>query len=221
VGAGRAVSRAADPDDIHTGCGHARGHGSRRRGGESIFPDQDQNDGGDDADLQRVTEIRKARPDAQLIVDANQAWSEQQLRELAPAVAALGVKLIEQPMAVGKDDAVAGFKSPIPLCADESCQTTESLDALAGKYQYINIKLDKTGGLTEALRLAEAAKAKGFRLMVGCMGGSSLSMAPGFVIAQLCEYADLDGPLLARSDVPDAIHYNGSLMGIPDARLWG
>jgi len=174
-----------------------------------------------EGDIERVSAVRKARPDAELIVDANQSWSERQLREYAPALSRLGVKLIEQPLRAGEDDALVGFDSPIPLCADESCQTTESLPSLSGKYQYINIKLDKAGGLTEALRLARAGQAAGFQLMVGCMGGSSLSIAPAFIIGQLCRVVDLDSPLLSSTDVPDPINYEGSHMQPPGVRLWG
>jgi L-alanine-DL-glutamate epimerase-like enolase superfamily enzyme len=109
----------------------------------------------------------------------------------------------------------------VPLCADESCQTVESLPELLGKYQYINIKLDKTGGLTEGLRLARAALDAGLKLMVGCMTGSSLSMAPAFVVGQLCDFVDLDGPLLAKTDVPNAIRYEGNRMSVPERALWG
>ena len=165
--------------------------------------------------------MRSARPDVALIVDANQAWNERQLREFTPRLAELGVKLIEQPLPAGQDDALSGFASPIPLCADESCQATESLPSLRGKYRYVNIKLDKTGGLTEALRLARAAQASEFKLMVGCMAGSSLSMAPAFIVGQLSSVVDLDGPLLAASDVPNAIRYEGSRMFAPEAALWG
>jgi L-alanine-DL-glutamate epimerase-like enolase superfamily enzyme len=172
-------------------------------------------------DLERVAAVRKARPDADIIVDANQAWNEQDLHTFTPKLAALGVKLIEQPMAVGQDAALAGFKSPVPMCADESCQTTDSLPSLVGKYQFVNIKLDKTGGLTEALRLAEAARRANFGLMVGCMGGSSLAMAPAFIIGQFCTYVDLDGPLLTVSDLPNAIRYDGGRMSAPEAALWG
>jgi L-Ala-D/L-Glu epimerase len=175
---------------------------------------------GDD-DLARVRSVRAARRDAEIIVDANQGWSERQLQEFTPQLAALGVKLIEQPLPAGKDDALAHFTSPVPLCADESCQTTESLPALAGKYQYVNIKLDKAGGLTEGMRLARVAKEQGFGLMIGCMAGTSLSMAPAFVVGQLCDLVDLDGPLLLKSDVPDAIRYEGNRMFAPDAKLWG
>jgi L-alanine-DL-glutamate epimerase-like enolase superfamily enzyme len=174
-----------------------------------------------EGDLERVTAVRKARPDVDIIVDANQAWNERHLRGFTPRLAELGVKLIEQPLPVGKDAVLAGFDSPVPLCADESCQTTESLPSLVGKYAYINIKLDKTGGLTEALRLARAAQEKHFQLMVGCMAGSSLSMAPAFIVGQLCSVIDLDGPLLSSIDVPNGIRYDGSRMSVPEKRLWG
>lgn len=172
-------------------------------------------------DLERVIAVREARPDADLMVDANQSWSEQQLHELTPRFAELGVQLIEQPLPIGQDAPLQHFESPVPLCADESCQTRESLPSLIGKYQYVAIKLDKTGGLTEALELARAAKEQGFAVMIGCMGGSSLSMAPAFVIGQLCHFVDLDGPLLAKTDMPHAIRYQGSQMFPPEKLLWG
>jgi len=175
-----------------------------------------------DGDLERVAAVRLARPDAELIVDANQGWNEQQLYAFTPRLAELGVQLIEQPLPAGEDAVLAQFNSPVPLCADESCQTTASLPSLRGKYQYINIKLDKTGGLTEALRLAQAARAAGLQLMIGSMaGGSSLSMAPAFIIGQLSRFVDLDGPLLCTADVPHGIAYEGGLMSIPTALLWG
>jgi L-alanine-DL-glutamate epimerase-like enolase superfamily enzyme len=174
-----------------------------------------------EGDVERVSAVRKARPDAELIVDANQSWTDRQLREFVPALSHLGVKLIEQPLRAGQDDALKGFDSPIHLCADESCQTVESLPALIGKYGFINIKLDKTGGLTEALRLARAAQAAKFELMAGCMAGSSLGMAPAFVIGQLCSVIDLDGPLLTAADVSNPIRYEGGRMQPPEADLWG
>lgn len=175
--------------------------------------------GGDDVEC--VTAVRKARPDAEIIVDANQSWNEEHLHEFIPHLVQLGVKLIEQPLPAGEDGALADFASPIPICADESCQTTQDLPSLLGKYQYVNIKLDKTGGLTEALRLAHAARLASFKLMVGCMAGSSLGMAPAFIIGQLSSVIDLDGPLLAASDVPDPIRYEGSQMQVPPVNLWG
>jgi L-alanine-DL-glutamate epimerase-like enolase superfamily enzyme len=174
-----------------------------------------------DGDIERVSAVRAARPNAALIVDANQAWSERHLYEFTPKLQQLGVQLIEQPLPAGEDEALARFSSPIPLCADESCQTRTSLPAVAGKYQYVNIKLDKTGGLTEALALAREAQELGFKLMVGCMAGSSLSMAPAFLIGQLCEFVDLDGPLLAKTDMPHPIRYDGGSMHPPDSELWG
>ena len=176
---------------------------------------------GGEGDIERVKAVRRARPTVDIIVDANQAWSEYQLRTFTPMLRDLGVQLIEQPLPVGNDRMLTDFRSLVPLCADESCQTTESLPELTRKYEYVNIKLDKTGGLTEALRLAQAARSANFKLMVGCMGGSSLSMGPAFIVGQLCEFVDLDGPLLTSADVPHAIHYEGSVLSAPDAVLWG
>jgi L-Ala-D/L-Glu epimerase len=172
-------------------------------------------------DIERVAAVRAARPDAKLLVDVNEAWTVRQLHELVPKLAELGVKLVEQPLPAGRDEALASFASPIPLCADESCQTRVSLPQLAGKYQYINIKLDKTGGLTEGLAMAQEARSLGFGLMVGCMAGSSLAMAPAFIIGQLCDFVDLDGPLLSGADMPHAIRYAGGAMSPPDSALWG
>jgi L-Ala-D/L-Glu epimerase len=174
-----------------------------------------------EGDLERVVCVREARPDARLIVDANQGWSERHLFEFIPQLAELGVELIEQPLPAGKDDVLARVQSPIPLCADESCQSTESLATLVGKYQFINIKLDKTGGLTEALRLAQSARESGFGLMVGCMAGSSLAMAPAAIVGQLCQFVDLDGPLHLKSDVAHPIRYERGRVFLPAAQLWG
>lgn len=174
-----------------------------------------------DGDLERVRAVRRARADAELIVDANQAWSERQLGEFVAPFHALGVTLIEQPLPVGMDAVLADYDGPIPLCADESCQSADSLPELVGKYRYANIKLDKSGGLTEALRMAARARELKLDLMVGCMGGSSLAMAPGFVVGQLCTFVDLDGPLLAADDVPHPIRYEGGAMCPPGPELWG
>lgn len=172
-------------------------------------------------DLGRILCVHRARPDAKLVLDANQSWTLAQLKEMLPKLSVLPIVLIEQPLPVGHDEELRELRPGIPLCADESCQASSSLAELTGKYQFINIKLDKTGGLTEALRLANDARVKGFRLMVGCMGGSSLAMAPGFVVGQLCEVVDLDGPLLALNDVAHHISYTGAVMNQPDTRLWG
>lgn len=171
--------------------------------------------------VERLTAVRAARPDAEIIIDANQSWPRPFLEALLPQLAPLGIAMIEQPVRRGDDDSLAGLHSPIPLFADESCHTTADLARLAPLYQGINIKLDKTGGLTEALALARAARARGLGLMVGCMAGTSLSMAPAYVIASLCRWADLDGPLLIARDRPVAMHYGrGQLHHFP-VELWG
>ncbi|MEJ0038084.1 MAG: N-acetyl-D-Glu racemase DgcA [Gammaproteobacteria bacterium] len=175
---------------------------------------------GDD-DLARVAAVRAGHPHARIIVDANQGWSERHLREFPRELARLGVELIEQPLRAGADDLLEGFESPVPFCADESCQTLLSVPALVGKYQFVNIKLDKCGGLTEALLLAQDARARGLRLMVGCMLGSSLGMAPAFIVGQRCEFVDLDAPLLQVNDIEHGIRYDGNVMAPPEPRLWG
>jgi L-Ala-D/L-Glu epimerase len=169
----------------------------------------------------RVAAVRAARPDARLIVDANESWSVALVEAIAPALAALGVEMIEQPVPAGQDALLAGVKSPLPIGADESCQTLADIDRLAPYYNVINIKLDKCGGLTEALMMVDRAKALGLDLMVGCMVSTSLSMAPAFVIAQHCRWVDLDGPILLASDRPHGMDYSGGMVSVPDARLWG
>lgn len=170
---------------------------------------------------ERLAAIRKARPDAKLVVDANQSWSFEQLKQLLPLCAELDLSMIEQPLARGKDEMLEGFNSPIILAADESCLHTGEIDVAARRYDMINIKLDKTGGLTEALRLAKAARAKGCQLMVGNMCGTSLSMAPSFVIAQLCDFVDIDGPLLLKYDRPHGLNYQNGIVRELDPALWG
>lgn len=172
-------------------------------------------------DLARVAAVRVGHPRARIIVDANQGWSERHLHEYPRELARFGVELIEQPLPAGNDDMLRSVKSPVPFCADESCQTLESLPDLVGKYSFINIKLDKCGGLTEALLMAEAARQRGLRLMVGCMLGTSLAMAPAFVAGQLCEFVDLDAPLLLVRDGEHGIQYDGCVMSPPESRLWG
>ncbi|MFD0848997.1 N-acetyl-D-Glu racemase DgcA [Sphingosinicella xenopeptidilytica] len=176
---------------------------------------------GGEGDIDRVSAVRDIRPEVEIIVDANQAWRPAQLESFVHGLADLGVLLIEQPLPAGDDVALRGFESPIPICADESIQTASSLADLADRYQFINIKLDKTGGLTEALRLADQAKALDLGLMTGCMMGSSLAMAPAFVVAQRCAFVDLDGPLWSSTDIANAIDYRGSDMFPPSAQLWG
>ena len=171
--------------------------------------------------FEKLAAIRAARPDAVLVVDANQGWSFEQLQEVLPKCVDLNLAMIEQPLARGGDACLEGFKSPITLAADESCLHTGELEAAASRYNMVNIKLDKTGGLTEALRLAKAAKEKGCQLMVGNMVGTSLSMAPSFVVAQLCDFVDIDGPLLLKYDQPNGLQYvNGVVKGF-DSALWG
>lgn len=169
----------------------------------------------------RLQAIRASRPDAELIIDANQSWSVELLHEHGAALARLDVRMIEQPLRRGQDEALRGFTSPVPIFADESCHTTADLPGLIGLYQGVNIKLDKTGGLTEALALAQAARAAGMGVMVGCMAGTSLSMAPAYVIAGLSDWADLDGPLLLAQDrVPAMTYAQGRLARFAPA-LWG
>ncbi|HEY5774452.1 MAG TPA: N-acetyl-D-Glu racemase DgcA, partial [Xanthomonadales bacterium] len=164
--------------------------------------------------FEKLAAIRAARPDAQLVVDANQGWDFELLKEVLPKCVGLNLAMIEQPLPRGGDEQLEGFKSPITLAADESCLHTGELETAARRYSMINIKLDKTGGLTEALRLARAAKAKDCKLMVGNMVGTSLSMAPSFVVAQLCDFVDIDGPLLLKYDQPHALEYrNGVVKG--------
>jgi L-alanine-DL-glutamate epimerase-like enolase superfamily enzyme len=172
-------------------------------------------------DIERVAAVRGAAPGAVLIVDANEGWTMAQLIEIAPKLATLRVQLIEQPLPSGQDDTLLGYHGPVPIGADESCHGPESLPALAGKYQCVNIKLDKTGGLTAALAMKTAAQAAGFRIMVGCMVATSLSMAPAFLLTQGADFVDLDGPLLLEQDRPDGIAYDGARMSPPSTALWG
>jgi L-alanine-DL-glutamate epimerase-like enolase superfamily enzyme len=155
-----------------------------------------------------------------LVVDANQGWSFEQLVEIAPGFADLGVVMIEQPLRRGADAPLSAYRSPVPLCADESCLHLGELDQAADRYQLINIKLDKTGGLTHALELAGAARARGLGLMVGCMGGSSLAMAPTFVVGCLCDLVDIDGPLLQKTDRLPGIRYDGGQVSVFGPEVW-
>jgi L-alanine-DL-glutamate epimerase-like enolase superfamily enzyme len=172
-------------------------------------------------DLARVEAVRQNAPRARLIVDANEAWTLADFVELAPRLQVLGVELIEQPLPAGQDEALAGLHRPVPVCADESCHDTSTLAGIAGRYDAVNIKLDKTGGLTEALRLKAAALAQGYAIMVGCMIGTSLAMAPAHLVAQGVQVVDLDAPLLLARDRPDGLRYDGSLVHPPEPALWG
>lgn len=171
--------------------------------------------------LEQIASIRAGAPDSAIVIDANQAWTVADLERYAEPLKNLGVEMIEQPMSKSGDDALRGYDSPLPLCADESCATTADLERLVGLYSMVNIKLDKTGGLTEALALAEKAAAMGFELMVGNMLGSSLAMAPSFVIAQRCRYVDIDGPLLQAEDCANAMHYEHGRVDVFKPALWG
>jgi len=174
-----------------------------------------------DAPLERITGICAARPDAEIIVDVNQGWTFEQLVELAPKFKELGVAMIEQPLPRGGDEALATYDPPIMLCADESCLDTSEFEQASRRYQMINIKLDKTGGLTEALDLARMAKAGGIELMVGNMMGTSLAMAPGYVLAQLCRFIDLDGALFLTADREHPMSYHHGILTRPSPELWG
>ncbi|WJV52608.1 L-Ala-D/L-Glu epimerase [Pectobacteriaceae bacterium CE90] len=175
----------------------------------------------DKDDLARVSAVRKGAPLARLIVDANEGWDATLYTLLVPELAQLGVTMIEQPLPAGKDAILATLPHPIPICADESCHDSQSLDKLLDCYDMINIKLDKTGGLTEALRLRALALNKGMQIMVGCMVSTSLSIAPAFMVAQGASVVDLDGPLLLQRDRDAGLQYNGSTMLPPQAALWG
>jgi L-alanine-DL-glutamate epimerase-like enolase superfamily enzyme len=177
--------------------------------------------GGDGSDLDRIEAIRANAPDATLIVDANEGWSAPQVEPLSAELAQRGVALIEQPLPAGQDALLAELEHPVPLCADESCHTTSDLEALATRYECVNLKLDKTGGLTEALLLVTKAKELGLELMVGCMVATSLAMAPAALLAPQARYVDLDGPLLLKQDREHGLHYDGSLLHPPQTDLWG
>ncbi|MGA2311053.1 MAG: N-acetyl-D-Glu racemase DgcA [Xanthobacteraceae bacterium] len=176
--------------------------------------------GGDD-DGTRIAAVRRAAPRAQLIVDANEGWNPDNFEANLAACADAGVTLIEQPLPEGRDEALTRIKRPIPVCADESVHDSASLDALVGKYDAVNVKLDKAGGLTEALALAAEAERRGFAVMVGCMVATSLAMAPAMLVAQRASWVDLDGPLLLASDRADGLRYEGSLVYPSDPVLWG
>jgi L-alanine-DL-glutamate epimerase-like enolase superfamily enzyme len=175
--------------------------------------------GGDDGE--RIAAVRKAAPKAMLIVDANEGWNDDNLAANLDACAEAGVVLVEQPLPDGRDNALAGVRHPIPVCADESAHDRHSLAALIGKYDAVNIKLDKTGGLTEALAMAREAERHGLAIMAGCMVATSLAMAPAVLLAQSARFVDLDGPLLLAQDRPEGLIYRDSLVYPATAALWG
>ncbi len=172
-------------------------------------------------DLARLEAVHDGAPKARLIVDANEGWSADAYLELAPRLASLGVEMVEQPLPAGDDEALARMVRPLPVCADESCHDRASLADLAGKYDMVNIKLDKTGGLTEALKLRDAARAQGYAVMVGCMVGTSLGMAPAVLVAQGARVTDLDGPLLLARDRAHPLTYDAAGVHPPARALWG
>lgn len=176
---------------------------------------------GSDHDLDRITAVREAAPQARLLVDLNGAWTRKELDARAPALAALGVAVIEQPLAPGQDGALSEWTGPVPLCADESVTDRRSLETLAAGYRFINIKLDKTGGLTEALALASEARARGLGVMVGCNLGTSLAIAPALLVARHADIVDLDSPLWLAADRAWPLDYSGDRISWPESGLWG
>ncbi len=201
-----------DPADMAAAAGAARGREllKIKLGGSDGWR----------GDVERATAVHRAAPDARLIVDANEAWAATDIERTAAALAGLGVELIEQPVPAGQDALLDGVRSAVPLAADESCQTRASLDAIIGRYRFINIKLDKAGGLTEALALVHAAKLRGLGIMTGCMLSTSLGIAPAVLVAMQGTYADLDGPLLIE-DRAEALRFEHSDVWPPEPALWG
>ncbi|MCP4209557.1 MAG: dipeptide epimerase, partial [Shimia sp.] len=172
-------------------------------------------------DMARLEAVRAGAPKSTIIVDANEGWTAEVYADLAPHLVRLGVALVEQPLPAGNDDALIGMERPVPVCADESAHDCSTLSKLKGKYDVVNIKLDKTGGLTEALRLRQAALAEGYKVMVGCMVGSSLAMAPATLVAQGAMVTDLDGPLLLAEDRKVPLTFDEDGVHPPSAALWG
>ena len=172
-------------------------------------------------DMPRLEAVRKGAPKSEIIVDANEGWDAELYSFLAPELVRLGVKLVEQPLPADNDNDLIGLPRPLPICADESCHDRKSLEKLIGKYDFVNIKLDKSGGLTEALQLKNKALEAGFKIMVGCMVGSSLAMAPATLIAQNATFVDLDGPLLLAQDRQNGLLYDESWVHPPSKDLWG
>jgi len=177
--------------------------------------------GDEDKDKERLRAVREAVPRARLIVDANEAWQHHETESLLAAAAAEGVELVEQPLRAGNDGLLAQIERPVPICADESAHDSASLEALSSRYDAVNIKLDKTGGLTEALRTAQRARDLGLKIMIGSMVATSLAIAPALLLAQEADWVDLDGPLLLARDRVPALAYEGALVSPPPPALWG
>ncbi|MGR3511300.1 MAG: N-acetyl-D-Glu racemase DgcA [Paracoccaceae bacterium] len=172
-------------------------------------------------DMARLEAVRVGAPKTPIIVDANEGWTAEIYADLAPHLVEMGVQMVEQPLAAGADDMLAEIERPLPVCADESCHDRASLPGLKGKYDMVNVKLDKTGGLTEALDLRDAARTEGYQVMVGCMVGTSLAMAPALLVAQGAEVVDLDGPLLLAEDRAVPLAYDEEGLHPPEPGLWG
>jgi L-alanine-DL-glutamate epimerase-like enolase superfamily enzyme len=177
--------------------------------------------GGDNFDLPRVEAVREAAPSTRLLIDANESWSASHYRENVPALSSLRVELIEQPFPAGADDVLEALDHPVPVCADESCHTSVDLSRLTNRYEVVNVKLDKTGGLTEAILLTQRARQAGFKLMIGCMVCTSLAIAPARLLASAADFVDLDGPLLLAGDRDHGLIYESGRIGLPSRELWG
>jgi L-alanine-DL-glutamate epimerase-like enolase superfamily enzyme len=177
--------------------------------------------GGDNLDLARVEAAREAAPATRLLIDANESWTTDHYCKVAPSLRRFGIELIEQPFPADADAVLETLDRPIPVCADESCHTTADLPRLRNRYEMLNVKLDKTGGLTEALLLSARAREAGFKLLIGCMVCTSLSIAPARLLASTADYVDLDGPLLLGHDRQNGLRYDNGRIGIPERELWG
>ena len=177
--------------------------------------------GGDSSDLARVEAVREATPTARLLIDANESWCPEHYCKIVPTLNNLRVELIEQPFPADSDEVLETLDHPIPVCADESCHTTRDLPRLANRYEVINVKLDKTGGLTEALLLCQRARASGFKLLIGCMVCTSLGIAPARLLVSAADYVDLDGSLLIARDRDHGLAYVSGRIGMPSRELWG
>jgi len=177
--------------------------------------------GGDDVDFARVKAVRAVAPGSRLLIDANESWSPSHFKKIVPALKDLGIEVIEQPFPASADEVLENLDHPIPICADESCHTSADLSRLTNRYEMVNVKLDKAGGLTEALRLCQLAREAGFKLFIGCMVGTSLSMAPARVLASIADYVDLDGPLLLARDREHGLSYRSGKIAVPILEFWG